>query len=115
MPADIRVLIVEDDPFIAMDLEDTLTEAGYRVCGLAGSVDEGLDRIERDQPTLATLDYHLGRETSESLAEELDARRIPYVFISGNAHELGHARVPVISKPVAPRTVIRTLETLIAA
>ena len=115
MPPNIRVLIIEDDPFIAMDLEDTLVEAGYHVCGLAGSVEEGLSSIERESPSLATLDYHLGRDTSDAIADALDKRRIPYVYISGNAHELDWATAPVISKPVAPRTVVRTLENLIAA
>ena len=114
MSAGIRVLIIEDDPFIAMDLEDTLVEAGYRVCGLAGSVREGLSSIERERPSVATLDYHLGRETSEAIAAALDAHDIPYVFISGNAHELGDVMAPVISKPVAPRTVVRAVESLVA-
>ena len=110
----VRVLIVEDDPFIAMDLEDTLVEAGYKVCGLAGSVAEGLLTLERERPSVATLDYHLGSETSDAIALALDARAIPYCYISGNAHELGEATAPVISKPVAPRTVVRTVERLVA-
>ena len=115
MAQDIRVLIIEDDPFIAMDLEDTLVEAGYEVCGLAGSVDEGLSSLRRQRPSVATLDYHLGRETSDAIADALDAERIPYIYISGNAHELGDKRAPVITKPVAPTTVVRTLESLVAS
>ena len=113
MDSAIRVLIIEDDPFIAMDLEDTLVDAGYEVCGMAGSVDEGLRSIERSSPAVATLDYHLGRETSDPVAAVLDERNIPYCYISGNARELGDRIVPVISKPVAPRTVLRTLEELV--
>ena len=110
----VRVLIVEDDPFIAMDLEDTLIEAGYKVCALAGSVAEGLLSLERERPSVATLDYHLGSETSDAIASALDERAIPYCYISGNAHELGGATAPVISKPVAPRTVVRTVGRLVA-
>ena len=113
-----KVLIVEDDPFIAMDLEDAFRDAGYEVCGMAGTVAEGLRRIEDDPPGVATLDYHLGRETSEPIADALDERRIPYCFVSGNADKLkdtmGDTGAPVISKPVAPGTVLRTLERLIA-
>ena len=114
MTAEKRILIVEDDPFIAMDLEDALTEAGYSVCGMVGTVSEGLRRIENDPPELATLDYHLGRETSEPIARALDERCIPYCYVSGNANELPDAAAPVISKPVAPSTVLRALERLIA-
>lgn len=115
MCADIRVLIIEDDPFIAMDLEDTLTEAGYAVCGLAGSVTEGLKTLSRSRPTVATLDYHLGRENSDPIAEALDEQRIPYVYISGNSHELGDKAAPVIAKPVAPSAVLRTLGELVGS
>ena len=113
-PVETRILIVEDDPFIAMDLEDAFTEAGYEVCGMAGTVAESLERIERDAPGLATLDYHLGKETSEPVARALEARRIPYCFVSGNADKLENPRAPVIQKPVAPGTVLRMLETLVA-
>ena len=109
-----RVLIVEDDPFIAMDLEDAFLEAGYHVCGMVGSVAEGLQRIALDPPEVVTLDYHLGRETSEAIARALDERAIPYCYVSGNANELTDPKVPVITKPVAPGTVLRTLERLIA-
>ena len=113
MSTETKVLIVEDDPFIAMDLEDAFIEAGYDVCGLAGSVAEGLERIETCRPEVATLDYHLGRETSDAIARALEARSIPYCYVSGNAGELENPRAPVIVKPVAPATVLRTLATLV--
>ena len=114
MIAETRVLIVEDDPFIAMDLEDAFIEAGYHVCGMAGSVAEGLEHIDRDMPQVATLDYHLGRETSEPIARALDERRIPYCYVSGNADKLKDPGAPVLTKPVVPHTVLRTLERLVA-
>lgn len=114
MSTETRILIVEDDPFIAMDLEDAFVDAGYRVCGLAASVADGLRHIERDAPHLATLDYNLGHETSEPVARALEAQGIPYCYVSGNADKLDEPSVPVISKPVAPSTVIRTLEKLAA-
>ena len=114
MQSETKVLIVEDDPFIAMDLEDALLDAGYQVCAMVSSVAEGLERITLDRPEVATLDYHLGRETSEALARALDERGIPYCYVSGNAHELDNPGAPVIMKPVAPATVLRTLSKLVA-
>ena len=113
MPTDMKILIVEDDPFIAMDLEDAFIDAGYRVCGMACTVAQGLERIDSDAPELATLDYHLGRETSEPVARALEERAIPFCYVSGNADKLVNPRAPVITKPAAPDTVLRTLERLV--
>ena len=110
-----KVLIVEDDPFIALDLEDTFSRAGYRVTGMAHSVDDGLALIESDPPEAATLDYQLGRETSEAIAEALDRRSIPYCFISGRGDLIADDTHPVLSKPTASGMVLRTVETLLRA
>ena len=110
-----KVLIVEDDPLIALDLEDTFSRAGYRVTGMAHSVDDGLALIESDPPEAATLDYQLGRETSEAIAEALDRRAIPYCFISGRGDLIGTDEHPILSKPAASGTILRTVETLLRA
>ena len=111
-----RVMIVEDDPLIALDLEGTFLDAGYDVSGLARNVEEGLSLLDGDAPDVATLDYNLGTETSQALAEALDARDIPYCFISGYAAPLRKSveDVPILAKPVAPRVVVRTVNSLIA-
>ena len=114
MSDEIRVLIVEDDPFLAIDLEDTFEAAGFRLSGTAASVAQGLSLIDTERPDVATLDYHLGRETSEPIAALLRERNIPYCYISGHASRLPHD-APVISKPVAPHSVVRIVEQLVAA
>ena len=112
MSTPVKVLIVEDDPFLAIDLEDTLEAAGFDVSGPAASVSRGLELIERDGPSAATLDYNLGCETSDAIAKELRARQIPFCYISGNRTYLERVDEPVLDKPAAPRTVVRTMETL---
>ena len=112
MKSDIRVLIVEDDPFLAIDLEDTLEAAGYKVSAVATTVSQGLSAIEREAPEIATLDYNLGHETSDAIADELRQRHIPFCYITGHMGRLGGENVPVIDKPVASRMVLRTLRDL---
>ena len=56
-----RVLIVEDDPFIAMDLEGVLSEAGCDVCGVAASEAEALLMGEATRPSFAGVDVRLSR------------------------------------------------------
>lgn len=108
-----RVLIIEDDPLLAMDLEDTLQAAGFEVQGSAASVEQGLLAIDRSPPEVATLDYHLGRETSEAVAKRLRSMNIPYCYISGHGDHLSNREnAPVIAKPANPGTVVRTVREL---
>ena len=86
MPDD--VLIVEDDPIIALDFEDTISGFGTRTVRTAGSVAVALQMIEQRAPDFALLDVSLGRETSLAVAERLDALKIPYVFVTGYASDV---------------------------
>jgi CheY-like chemotaxis protein len=86
MPDD--VLIVEDDPIIALDFEDTISGFGTRTVRTAGSVAAALQLIEQRAPDFALLDVSLGRETSLVVAARLDALNIPYVFVTGYASDV---------------------------
>ena len=113
MKDEAKILIVEDDPIIALDLEDTLEAAGYAVSGPVRSVSDGLSAIERDPPSAATLDYQLGSETSEPLAEALAKRDIPFCFVSGRGDLVGRKDTPIVAKPAAPSAVLRVVESLL--
>lgn len=79
-----KILIVEDNPLIAMDLEDELSDRGFdAVC--ATSVSDARSLVARQAPSFAFLDMHLRTDTSFDLARELRAQGVPFVFISGNA------------------------------
>ena len=80
----LRVLVVEDDPLIAMLIEDLLTELGYQVVGPAATVAEALGLIDDEAIDLALLDLNLVRgETSYRLAAPLAARGVPFAFATG--------------------------------
>ncbi|MGY3607771.1 MULTISPECIES: response regulator [unclassified Bradyrhizobium] len=81
MPSD--VLIVEDDPIIAIDFEDTILGFGVKTVRTATSVAQALQMIAYRRPDFALLDVVLARENTFALAEELDALRIPYLFVTG--------------------------------
>ncbi|MFD2237307.1 hypothetical protein [Aureimonas populi] len=102
-----RILILEDEPLIAMDLEDIVTGAGAE-CVVASTVRGGLARVA-EGVDFAMLDYNLGCPQNNSLPVALDlmARGIPFCFVSGSLAELP-ARfdaVPRISKPFRPREI----------
>lgn len=88
-PAD--VLIVEDDPIIAIDFEDRVLGLGVAGVRTVGSVAQALGAIAKRAPDFALLDVELIRETSFAVAERLVALKIPFVFVTGYGAE---ARIP---------------------
>jgi hypothetical protein len=68
MPQD--VLIVEDDPIIALDFEDTILGFGVKAVRTAGNVARALDLIADRAPDFALLDVSLTREKSFAIAEQ---------------------------------------------
>jgi CheY-like chemotaxis protein len=77
------VLIVEDDPIIALDFEDMILGFGVTTARTAGSVARALDMIADRAPDFALLDVSLIREKSFAIAERLEALKIPYIFVTG--------------------------------
>lgn len=78
-----KILIVEDDPLIAMDLEDELSDRGFD-CVCATTVQDAHVLLERHAPSFAFLDMHLRTDTSFDLARELRVQGVPFAFVSGN-------------------------------
>ena len=81
MPND--VLVVEDDPIIALDFEDTLLGFGVKTVRTAANVAKALDMIADRPPQFALLDVSLIREKSFAVAERLEALKIPFAFVTG--------------------------------
>ena len=77
------VLIVEDDPIIALDLEDTILDFGVKTVRTAGTVTRALQMIAERVPDFALLDVGLIREKSFAIAEKLAALGVPFVFVTG--------------------------------
>jgi len=100
MPDD--VLIVEDDPIIALDFEDTILGFGVKTARSAGSVARALKMIADRPPDFALLDVGLVREKSFAIAERLDALNIPFVFVTGYGADV---RLPaaLAGKPRLPK------------
>jgi len=83
-----RVLLVEDEPLIAMMLEDFLDALDRQHAGTADSVAAALSMVEEGALDAAILDVNLrGGEKSFAIAEALAAKNIPFVFASGGGGE----------------------------
>ena len=111
------ILIVEDDPFIAMDLQDTFEDEGYEVMGPVAEKAEGMSLIADHMPDVAMLDYNLGGETSEDIARCLKKNSVPFVFLTGqiarvvDSEDLGSPKI--IAKPFTPQLLIKEIGKLI--
>lgn len=111
-----RVLLVEDELLVAMDLELTLQERGYEVAGPAATVADALRHV-RDGVDAAVLDINLEGEESLPVGEALLAQGTPFVFLTGYADRelpgaLQHA--PRLTKPVRPSALFDALERVSA-
>jgi DNA-binding response OmpR family regulator len=78
-----RIFIVEDEFLAAMLLEDELRARGWLTLGPFTTLKQARDAAETEQFDLAILDINLGGEMVYPLADELAARGIPFIFLSG--------------------------------
>ena len=109
-----RILIVEDEPLIAMMLEDFLEMMGKIHVATCDSVESALATIEVEHPDAVILDVNLsGGEKSWPVADTLAAKGIPFIFSSGGEEVSdGHADRPRLAKPYTMDGVEKALATL---
>ena len=111
-----RVLLVEDEPLIAMMLEDFLDALERQCAGTADSVATALPLVEAGGIDGAILDVNLrSGEKSWPIAEALAARDIPFVFATGGADDLildEFRDRPILQKPFTMDGVEKALDAL---
>ena len=111
-----RVLLVEDEPLIAMMLEDFLEALDRQHAGTADSVAAALPIVEAGALDAAILDVNLrGGEKSFAIAEALAAKNIPFVFASGGGGEdiaPEYRDRPMLPKPYTMEGVEQALAKL---
>ncbi len=82
-PSSLRVLIVEDEAIIAVDLSDMIADLGHVVVMVANRLDIGLDFARSGRFDLAILDLNLRGILSFPIADVLRDQKIPFIFASG--------------------------------
>ena len=107
------VMIVEDNAIVALDLELTLLDEGYRVLGPAASVAKGLELLLIERPDFAVLDFNLGGEPVTSVALQLRRMNVPFVLASAHpklqVSTLAFLGVTNLGKPLDHRALLRTI------
>jgi DNA-binding response OmpR family regulator len=112
-----RVLVVEDDAVIALQMDHLLTEAGAAVVGPARTVEEALSLV-RDEPlSAAVLDVRVRDQNIQPVADALCDRDIPFLFYSGQVkHHVPLHRWPkafFIAKPTPSRELIEAVRQVL--
>jgi CheY-like chemotaxis protein len=107
------VLIVEDDPIIALDFEGMMAGLGVKTVRTAASVVRALELIGDRAPDFALLDVGLVREKSFAIAERLQALRVPFAFVTGydgsGVIPAAFADVPRLPKPCSAAALAAVL------
>lgn len=111
-----RILVVEDEPLVAMDIEEELKAKGFAVVGPALRADIARRLVAEEDVDAALLDANLGGHRVDDIAEALATRGIPFAFVSGYGREAlpgGFRDRMLISKPFDPRRLFESLQQLL--
>lgn len=101
-----RVLIVEDEFLLGFSLREDLCEAGADVTGPLSTIGEALEAVSSEPFDIVLLDINLRGEMSFAVADELLAKNVPFVFLTGYHSEVVPERfrpLPRLAKPHDPK------------
>lgn len=116
------ILVLEDEPLIAMDVELALLDAGAQVLGPVGderNAMAAIDAATRGGGTMggAVLDVHLGQETCENVAARLLGLKVPFVFHTGNLRDrdgfVARSGAPIVRKPALTHELLTMLRGIV--
>lgn len=109
-----KILVVEDELFVALDIETLLLTHGYAVLGPASTIDAALTLLDAELPDVALLDFNINGETVILVADRLRGFGIPIVLTS--AYEIGHLNTLepfegalFVSKPFDSRDLLKAV------
>lgn len=100
-----RILVSEDEFLVYLALEDELRAQGYDVLGPFGSLQATSEALAHEYVDLVLLDINMGGSMAWPIADELMARKIPFIFLSGYAANTLPERyrdIPRVGKPYEP-------------
>lgn len=107
-----RVLVVEDEALIGIDMGDMLAAVGAQEIVLCANCDEAERAILKDDLALAVLDVELGGESCERLVPLLEYRKIPFIVTTGFMRKSLPATLqdrPYVTKPVNSEDLVAAI------
>ncbi|WP_448661939.1 response regulator [Sphingomonas sp. CJ20] len=113
-----QVLVVEDEPLVALELVSILRDVGAEIVGPAASADQAMALIADAPIDVALLDGNLQGAMVDAVALALVQRDVPFLFVSGYGREhlpAGFDEVAIVSKPFDPGQLIAAAVRLLGA
>jgi DNA-binding response OmpR family regulator len=111
-----RILVIEDEVLLSMDMEASLVEAGYEVVGPVGMIASAKKLIADEGCDVALVDANLGGNPVDDLAKLLTNRNIPFAFVTGygrNALPREFRQALMLSKPYSTVELLAVVQILL--
>jgi PAS domain S-box-containing protein len=111
-----RIIIIEDEPLVALDVESSLIAGGCELIGSAGTVDTARALVAGAECDAALLDVNLAGHPVDELAAALTQRNIPFAFVTGYGREALPRRFRdalILKKPFSQEQLLAVLEALL--
>jgi DNA-binding NarL/FixJ family response regulator len=115
--ANITVLLVEDEPLVAVGISDQLKKAGASVVGPCSTIGRAMLALGENDIDVAIIDYVLADDNSGGLQDALEEKGIPFIVLTGYPRVLVRRDrcQRVLSKPISPKVLASTVRSLSGA
>src|SRR3954471_4793140 len=111
-----RIMVIEDEPLVAMDLESNLVAAGCEIAGSVGTIEKARALIANTECDAALIDANLAGYPVDELAAALTQKNIPFAFVTGYgrmALPLGFRDALLLNKPFGQEQLLAVMEVLL--
>jgi PAS domain S-box-containing protein len=111
-----RIIVIEDEPLVAMDLEASLVAAGCEIAGSVGTIEKARELVANAECDAALIDANLAGYPVDELAAALTQKNIPFAFVTGYgrmALPLGFRDVLMLNKPFGQEQLLAVMEVLL--
>jgi len=115
--AGMRLLVVEDDALLLLDLEDVLRAAGAQTVHTCCTIEEAIHCSETESFDAAIIDVRIGSDSIAPIARQLVARGTPFLFYTGQPRSdrimAECLKCQILSKPAQSAVIVNTLSGLL--
>ncbi len=108
---------MEDEPLVALDIRNTLAEAGFEIAGMVATIEKALSLVEAGAVDAAILDANLNGISAVPIASLLSNRGLPYLVLSGYAVDQQPVELrtaPQVVKPFDPTRLVEVVRGILA-
>ncbi len=110
-----RILVVEDEPIVGMDIEAILSDAGLHVVGPVASSAEALGLIHPAKVDCALIDFVLADGDAGEVIAKLTNHSVPFAFVTGMSHDAipeAYCNIPTVGKPFSASELLKCVRTM---